>query len=135
MTPEGRIKADLLRFLEIRGVFAWNNPTGAVQVRPGQYMRFGKVGSADIIGVLPGGRFLAVEVKAPHGRLSPEQADFLDRIRGLGGVAIVAHSFQELDTVLRREGYGADDGPLFLETKSREFSGESFALVRRKRSY
>jgi hypothetical protein len=75
-------------------------------------MRFGKVGSSDIIGLLPDGKFLAVEVKTPHGRLSPEQSAFLEKVRGLGGVAIVARSFRELDAALRREGY-ADDGPLF----------------------
>ena len=75
-------------------------------------MRFGKLGSSDIIGVLPDGRFLAVEVKALKGRLSVEQAAFLDKIRGLGGVALVVRGWQDLDTALRREGY-VDDGPLF----------------------
>jgi hypothetical protein len=41
-------------------------------VRPGQWLHFGRKGSADILDYLPGGRFLAVEVKAEHGRLSPE---------------------------------------------------------------
>ena len=115
MGPEGRIKAACLRFLELRGLFAWNNPTGAIEIRPGQFMRFGKKGSADIIGCLPGGRFLAIEVKAPRGRLSPEQAAFLERVRGLGGLAIVARGFQDIDEALRAEGLG-DDGPLFKET-------------------
>jgi hypothetical protein len=69
-------------------------------------------GSSDIIGVLPDGRFLAVEVKARHGRLSPEQSMFIEKVRSLGGVAVVARSFRELDAALRREGY-ADEGPLF----------------------
>jgi hypothetical protein len=53
-----------------------------------------------------------VEVKAPDGRLTPEQSEFLETIRGLGGVAVVVKSRRELDEALRREGY-ADDGPLF----------------------
>ena len=122
-TPEGRVKSSCLRFLELRGVFAWNNPTGAVQVRPGQFMRFGKRGSPDVIGVLPGGRFLAIEVKAQGGRLSPEQASFLERIRSLGGLAIVARSFVDIDEALRREGY-ADDGPLFQRKVSCEQCGQ-----------
>jgi hypothetical protein len=56
-------------------------------------------GSADILGCLPGGKFLAVETKAPAGRLSPEQLEFLEKIRGIGGVAIVAHSAWELDAL------------------------------------
>ena len=112
MTPEGRIKAAVLRYLERRGFFAWNNPSGAVRVAPERWLHFGKKGSADILGCLPGGRFLAVEVKAPDGRLTPEQSGFLETIRGLGGVAVVVKSRRELDEALRREGY-ADDGPLF----------------------
>ena len=115
MTPEGRIKAGCLRYLERRGFFAWNNPTGAVRIAPDRWIRFGLKGAADLIGVLPDGRFLAVEVKAPHGRLSPEQSAFLEKVRGLGGVAVVVRSFRELDAALRREGY-ADDGPLFSES-------------------
>jgi hypothetical protein len=76
-------------------------------------MRFGKVGSSDILGCLPGGEFLAVEVKAPEGRLSSEQREFLEKIRGLGGVVIVARSALELDEALREAGYAMKDMPLF----------------------
>ena len=97
---------------ESRGFFAWNNPTGTVRIAPDRWVHFGKKGSADILGVLPDGRFLAVECKSPTGRLTPEQSAFLERIRGLGGVAIVARSGRELDAALRGEGY-IIDGPLF----------------------
>jgi hypothetical protein len=112
LTPESRIKTCILRYLERRGFFAWNNPSGAVRIAPDRWISFGKKGSSDILGCLPDGRFLAVEVKSPHGRLSPEQSTFLEKVRGLGGVAILAHSFRELEESLRREGY-TDDGPLF----------------------
>jgi hypothetical protein len=113
-TPEGHVLDGCLRYLEIRGIYHWRNNTGAVQVRPGQFMRFGKVGSSDILGCLPEGRFLAVEVKAPDGRLSPEQREFLDKIRGLGGIAVVVRGWLELDKALRAAGY-VSDGPLFSE--------------------
>ena len=112
MTPEGRVKAACLRYLAGRGIEAWNNPTGAAKVGPDRWMSFGRKGSSDIIGLLPGGRFLAVEVKAPGGRLSPEQAEFLETVRGMGGLAVVARSRAELDAALRAAGH-ADDGPLF----------------------
>jgi hypothetical protein len=71
-------------------------------------------GSADILGCLPGGRFLAIEVKAPDGRLSPEQREFLADIRGLGGIAIVARSYRDIEEAVRESGYsGITDGPLF----------------------
>jgi hypothetical protein len=108
MTPEGRIKSACLRYLERRHIKAWNNPTGATQIRPGQWLRFGQKGSADILGCLPDGRFLAVECKAGRGRLSPEQRDFLDEIQGLGGLAVVARSCQELDGALNWTGHSGE---------------------------
>jgi hypothetical protein len=112
-TPEGLIKASCLRYLEKRRIKAWNNPSGCVRVAPDRWVHFGKKGSADLLGCLPDGRFLAVEVKARNGRLSPEQREFLAEIRGLGGLAVMVKSWQELDAVLRREGYAAEDMPLF----------------------
>jgi hypothetical protein len=59
---------------------------------------------------------MAVEVKAPDGRLSPEQREFLETVRDLGGLAVVAKSFQDIDRALREAGYsGVTDGPLFGE--------------------
>jgi hypothetical protein len=112
-TPEGRIKAACLQYLERRGITAWNNPTGAVEVRPGRWLHFGKKGSADILGCLPGGRFLAVEVKAPDGRLSTEQKEFLAEIGALGGLALMVKDWRELDGALRGAGYAAGGTALF----------------------
>jgi hypothetical protein len=113
-TPEGRIKAACLRYLEKRGIKAWNNPTGAVRIAPDRWIHFGKKGSADLLGCLPGGRFLAIEMKAPGGRLSPEQKKFLEDIRGLGGLAIVARSYRDIEAALTEAGYtGITAGPLF----------------------
>jgi hypothetical protein len=111
-TPEGRIKAACLRYLEKRGIRAWNNPSGAVRIAPDRWVHFGRKGSADILGCLPGGRFLAVEVKSPGGRLSPEQKQFLAEIRDLGGLALVVWNWKEIDSALRHGGY-VSDGPLF----------------------
>jgi hypothetical protein len=114
-TPEGRVKATCLRYLEKRGIKAWNNPSGATRIAPDRWLHFGKKGSADIIGLIPpDGQFLAVETKTPGGRLSPEQRQFLADIKALGGLAIVAKSWTDIDRVLREGGY-VSDGPLFEE--------------------
>jgi hypothetical protein len=81
-------------------------------IRPGRFIRFGKVGSSDIEGVLPGGRFLAVECKAKDGRLSPEQKQFLAEVEALGGLAVTVRGWWELAEALREAGY-IDMGPLF----------------------
>jgi hypothetical protein len=112
MTPENRVKSQVLKYLKLRQIKAWSNPSGAVRIRPGKFMSFGLKGSSDILGLLPGGRFLAVECKAKGGRLSAEQKQFLAEIRDLGGLAIVAKSWTDIDQALR-EGSYVSDGPLF----------------------
>lgn len=52
-------------------------------------------GGADIIGVAPDGRFLAVEVKSKTGRASTQQLNFIDAVRHRGGIAGIARSAQE----------------------------------------
>jgi hypothetical protein len=112
MTPESKIKAACLQYMKKRGIKAWNNPTGAVRITPNRWLHFGLKGSTDILGLLPGGRFLAVETKSTRGKLSPEQREFLADINTLGGMAIVARSWQDIDKALREAGY-VNDGPLF----------------------
>ena len=92
-TPEGRIKAAVLRRLERLGFLAWNNPNGAVRIAPNRWVHFGKKGSSDIIGLLPGGRFLAEVTES-------------------GGMALTVRSLGELDQALRAEGY-ISESPLF----------------------
>jgi len=52
-------------------------------------------GSSDIIGLTPDGRFLAVEVKTQHGRVTPEQENFIARVGQQGGVAGVCRSVDD----------------------------------------
>jgi len=104
---ENTVKNAVLEYLHAIRIFAWSNNTGAVRLhgRGGdRFMRFGKVGSADIIGCLADGRFLAVECKAPAGRLSAAQSDFLASIRDRGGVAIVARCIEDVERGLAEAG-------------------------------
>ena len=50
------------------------------------------VGSADIVGIAPGGRFLSIEVKTSGGSLSDAQVTWLDAMRDAGAVAGVVRS-------------------------------------------
>lgn len=83
-----------LRALRNHPAVAWceRQNSGAFRTETGQFVRFGWKGCADVIGQLQDGRFLAVEVKAPKGRLRPEQGAFLDQVRGAGGVAFLARN-------------------------------------------
>ena len=118
-TPEGIIKANCLRWLEKRGIYSWNNPSGVIRITHDRWIHFGKEGSSDIIGVLPDGKFLATETKSIKGRLSPEQKAFIEKIRSLGGVAILARSLRELDEALCANGYTLEDMPLFYNSGSK----------------
>ena len=111
-TPESLVLSGCLQYLELRGIYHWRNNTGAVQIAPGRFMRFGKKGSSDILGILPGGRLLCVECKAPDGRLSPEQKQFLADVQEIGALALIVRDWQELDEALHEAGY-VSNGPLF----------------------
>ncbi len=90
----------------------WRNNTGALVDQQGRFVRFGLCkGSSDLIGlrsleVTPGmvgqrlAQFVALEVKAPQGVLSPEQRDFLRLVQELGGVAAVCRSVEEAEQLL-----------------------------------
>ena len=123
ITPESRVLSDCLRYLQARGIFHWRNNIGAVQIAPGRFMRFGRKGSSDILGILPGGRLLCVECKALNGRLSGEQEQFLTDVREHGALAVVVRGWLELDEALREAGYAMRDMPLFEANNAQPYGG------------
>jgi hypothetical protein len=73
----------------------------------------GRKGVSDILGVLPGGRALAVEVKRPGGKPTPSQADFLREVSQAGGLALVITSVEEIRAALEEAGVKAAQERLF----------------------
>jgi hypothetical protein len=59
------------------------------------------VGSSDLIGIAPCGRFLAVEVKTATGRVTKEQQTFIDAVCRAGGIAGIARSVDDALQLLR----------------------------------
>ena len=53
-------------------------------------------GMSDIMGMLKGGRLLAIEVKSATGRIQPHQQEFLDALSAGGGLAFVARSVEDV---------------------------------------
>ena len=91
-----------LEWLQWKEVFCWRQNQGVIPGKDGTYRRFvGLRGVSDILGVLPGGRILAVEVKRPGGKLSDYQDVFLDHVASLGGVACCVSSVEELEEDLK----------------------------------
>jgi len=87
----------ILEYLAARRVFAWRNQAHPV---PGRTFT-GLAGAPDIIGILPDGRFLGIEVKSETGRLSKFQREFQKRCELAGGVYIVARSVRDVERGLK----------------------------------
>ncbi|MGV8892349.1 MAG: VRR-NUC domain-containing protein [Burkholderiaceae bacterium] len=95
--PEAAALQEVLLTLRAHPRVCWveRMNSGAAKVG-GRFIRFGWVGCPDVIGQLKDGRLLGVEVKAPKGKLRPEQVIFLERIRAAGGVAFMARDCRDV---------------------------------------
>lgn len=102
--PENKVIQACFQVLKRHGIFAWRNNTGCAWVgdRP---LRYGLPGSADILGLLPNGRFLAVECKSAKGKQSSLQKTFEENITRNNGVYVLAYSAEDLEEALKREGH------------------------------
>lgn len=90
---ESDIQRLIMLALSEAGCLIWRNNTGVLKNAAGIPIKFGLcVGSSDLIGIAPGGRFLAVEIKTPTGKPTPEQTRFLEAVRARGGIAGIARS-------------------------------------------
>jgi len=99
---ETQIQSQIMEYLKLSGITAWRNNTRTVKLG-GRMVHMGLCkGSSDIIGVLPDGRFLAIEVKRPGGKLTPEQSRFLALVNWRGGVGVVANGTDAVDQLIRR---------------------------------
>lgn len=109
MTKEAIIQKHILLALTDAGCTVWRNETagawtgkasrcrdGMVTIEDARFIHAGLcTGSADIIGISPDGRFLAVEVKSKGNRTSEAQRDFLKAVNERGGIGFVARSSDE----------------------------------------
>jgi hypothetical protein len=94
-TGESAVVRACLDYLAGIGVFAWRvNNVGIF--RDNAYVFHGTPGVPDIIGILPGGRWLGVECKSAKGKQSPAQIGFQKRASGAGGLYLLTRSAAEL---------------------------------------
>lgn len=96
--PESLVVNACMRWLWNHGCFVWRNNTGAIKP-PGSNrpIRFGKVGSPDIIGMTPSGRFIGVECKSGKNGLSEPQEAFRDLILEHNGIHVLAYCIEDLE--------------------------------------
>jgi Holliday junction resolvase len=100
-TNEALLTKGIRRLLSAAGIFHWKEH-GGLGSAPGV---------PDLVGCYKGCMF-AIEVKAPRGRVSPQQQAFIDNINAAGGIAFVAWS---IDDVI--EGLGLQDRFLIPTTR------------------
>ncbi len=100
---EAAALVEVLKALRAHPAVSWaeRQNTGIARIG-GRFVRFGWPGCSDVLGQLCDGRFLAVEVKGPTGRLRPEQAVFLERIRASGGVGFMARDLHDVHRELNQ---------------------------------
>ena len=83
---EATIQAKIRRYLKAEGC--------SVEVTT--RTQYGQRGVADITGCTSTGRFIAVEVKRPGGRLTALQRQYLKEKQGHGAIAVMATSVDDL---------------------------------------
>lgn len=105
MTSEAAVQAALQIEAARRGLTLWRNNSGACVAQDGRQVRYGlgntssKINavfkSSDLIGIGPGGLFMAVECKEPGWRYRGTEREvaqlaFLDVVRAAGGIGLFA---------------------------------------------
>lgn len=111
-TLQSTIRAEAARL----GIYLWRNNSGVLRDDRGVPVRFGLgndssrinavLKSSDLIGIMPDGRFIAIEVKAPGWRgprteRERAQKAFIDLVRRQGGVAGFVTSIEEFKRCLK----------------------------------
>lgn len=115
--PERDVQRSVIRFLRLALppgsiVAAINTERRGMGRTPEQRARFGAAlkasglvtGFPDAVAILPGGRTLWWEFKAPRGRLSNEQREMHERMRALGHTVVVCRSIETAEAALRAAG-------------------------------
>jgi VRR-NUC domain len=98
LQKESHIQKQILDYLKLKRCVVFKHRNVGIRKPNGSYipLAFGEKGISDIIGCLPDGRFLAIEVKQPKGKVSPEQEQFIANVLRNNGVAFVARSLDEV---------------------------------------
>jgi len=95
---EQSIQHAILDYLALMRIVAWKNSNvGIYNKKTRSFIPSHTRGVSDILGILPTGRFLAIEVKRPKQKPTEEQQLFLDTINENGGLAFVAHSIDDVE--------------------------------------
>jgi hypothetical protein len=108
---ENQVKCDIMDFLKwFPNITAWRqNNTGVWDDKQKRYrtVKGSRKGISDILGFFAdgSGRILAIEVKRPGEKASPDQLEFLKSVNDGGGVGILAFSIDDVSERIGSPGY------------------------------
>jgi hypothetical protein len=107
MTPESAIRNLICSYLRMKGVFCFVHDSVGIYDPVRKKFRANRnpyrvKGVSDILGVLRGGRMLAIEVKVPGKYPTPEQRAFINAVNVMGGLAFVARSLDDVISELEK---------------------------------
>src|SRR3990167_1185049 len=95
---EQDIQKQIIDYLRIKKYVVFKHHSTGSTIREGKpvFFAYGEKGISDVIACSPQGTFVAIEVKKRKGKASPEQLDFLARVKDCGGIAILAFSLDDV---------------------------------------
>lgn len=114
MTPEGRLMREIMlaaskagaRLQRMNAGVAWTggpitrNADGSVTIKNARPFHGVVRGVSDLCGWDATGRFVAIEVKTPTGRVTKDQLAFIEAVRRSGGRAGVARTVPDALAIL-----------------------------------
>jgi hypothetical protein len=95
---EQEIQKSIIDYLRIKQYVVFKHHSTGSTIRQGKpvYFAHGEKGVADIIACSPKGSFVAIEVKRPGKKPTPEQVEFLKRVNAYNGIGILAQSLNDV---------------------------------------
>ncbi len=97
---ESDVQKQILDYLKLKRVLCFKHRNvGIFKKATNQYipLAFGERGISDILGCLPDGRFLAIEVKnGKDGKPTEDQLEFLKQVMKRGGIGFIARSLDDV---------------------------------------
>lgn len=104
--PEKDLQKSIVQWINIYypTIKLWIQPsTGTFSFQKGAYLKrnnkYEIKGISDILGILPSGLFLAIEVKIKPNKPTEEQIHFINMINGNGGLSFVAYSIENVESI------------------------------------
>lgn len=115
--PEAVIQRDIISAVKLHRCNIYRENVGMAQTKSGNKIRFGIRGFPDLFGFKwDNGKMFFIEVKAPKGRIRPDQIAFHQELMHRHAIHGIARSVDDALKIIDEElvgyGYPADSNPV-----------------------